>query len=153
MPASALRSFAIGVGVTKFISLTDMAVFDHAIREDLNKRAPRKLAVLRPLKLTITNLSPHHYEELDAVNNPEDPGTGTRKIPFVQSSASLPVMFLTATVMVIGILIPFSPLGTSIGFQPLPIGYFPWLVATLLSYCVLTQIVKTIYIRRFGKWL
>jgi Mg2+-importing ATPase len=77
----------------------------------------------------------------------------TRKIPFVQSSASLPVMFLTATVMVIGILIPFSPLGTSIGFQPLPIGYFPWLVATLLSYCVLTQIVKTIYIRRFGKWL
>src|SRR5882724_12255694 len=72
VPASAVRSFAIGVGVTKFISLTDMAVFDHAIREDLNKRALRRLAVLRPLKLTITNLSPHHYEELDAVNNPED---------------------------------------------------------------------------------
>jgi glutaminyl-tRNA synthetase len=82
VPASALRSFAIGVGVTKFISLTDMAVFDHAIREDLNKHALRKLAVLRPLKLTITNLSPHHYEELDAINNPEDPFTGTRKIPF-----------------------------------------------------------------------
>jgi len=56
--------------------------FDHAIREDLNKRALRRLAVLRPLKLTITNLSPHHYEELDAINNPEDPSTGTRKIPF-----------------------------------------------------------------------
>jgi glutaminyl-tRNA synthetase len=82
VPASALRNFAIGVGVTKFISLTDMAVFDHAIREDLNKHALRRLAVLRPLKLTITNLSPHHYEELDAVNNPEDPFTGTRKIPF-----------------------------------------------------------------------
>jgi glutaminyl-tRNA synthetase len=85
VPASALRSFAIGVGVTKFISLTDMAVFDHAIREDLNKRALRRLAVLRPLKLTITNLSPHHYEELDAVNNPEDPFTGTRKIPFANT--------------------------------------------------------------------
>jgi glutaminyl-tRNA synthetase len=62
-----------------------MAVFDHAIREDLNKRALRRLAVLRPLKLTITNLSPHHYEELDAVNNPEDPFTGTRKIPFANT--------------------------------------------------------------------
>ena len=59
-----------------------MAVFDHAIREDLNKHALRKLAVLRPLKLTITNISPHHYEELDAVNNPEDAFAGTRKIPF-----------------------------------------------------------------------
>jgi Mg2+-importing ATPase len=77
----------------------------------------------------------------------------TRKIPFIQSSASLPVMFLTATVMAIGIVIPFSPLGASLGFAPLPLGYFPWLVATLLSYCVLTQIIKTLYVRRFGKWL
>jgi Mg2+-importing ATPase len=77
----------------------------------------------------------------------------TRKIPFIQSSASLPVMFLTATVMVIGIVIPFSPLGASLGFAPLPLGYFPWLVATLLSYCVLTQTIKTLYVRRFGKWL
>jgi Mg2+-importing ATPase len=77
----------------------------------------------------------------------------TRKIPFIQSSASLPVMFLTGTVMVIGIVIPFSPLGASLGFAPLPLSYFPWLVATLLSYCVLTQTIKTLYIRRFGKWL
>jgi len=77
----------------------------------------------------------------------------TRKIPFIQSSASLPVMFLTATVMAIGIVIPFSPLGASVGFAPLPLSYFPWLVATLLSYCVLTQIIKTLYVRRFAKWL
>jgi Mg2+-importing ATPase len=77
----------------------------------------------------------------------------TRKIPFIQSSASLPVMFLTGTVMAIGIVIPFSPLGASLGFAPLPLGYFPWLVVTLLSYCVLTQTIKTLYIRRFKKWL
>jgi glutaminyl-tRNA synthetase len=82
VPAEAVRAFAIGVGVTKFNSVTDMAVFDHAIREDLNKRALRRLAVLRPLKVVITNIDPHHYEELDAVNNPEDPSTGTRKVPF-----------------------------------------------------------------------
>jgi glutaminyl-tRNA synthetase len=82
IPASAIRQFVIGVGVTKFTSLTDIAVFDHAIREDLNKRASRRLAVLRPLKVVITNLPEDHFEELDAVNNPEDPATGTRKIPF-----------------------------------------------------------------------
>ncbi|HVM61992.1 MAG TPA: glutamine--tRNA ligase/YqeY domain fusion protein [Verrucomicrobiae bacterium] len=82
VPAEAVRAFAIGVGVTKFNSVTDMAVFDHAIREDLNRRAVRRLAVLHPLKVTITNLDPHHYEELDAVNNPEDPSAGTRKVPF-----------------------------------------------------------------------
>jgi len=49
--------------------------------------------------------------------------------------------------------IPFSPLGASVGFAPLPLSYFPWLVATLLSYCVLTQIIKTLYVRRFAKWL
>jgi P-type Mg2+ transporter len=77
----------------------------------------------------------------------------TRKIPFIQSSASLPVMFLTGTVMAIGIVIPFSPLGASVGFAPLPLGYFPWLVVTLLSYCVLTQTIKMLYVRRFKKWL
>ena len=77
----------------------------------------------------------------------------TRRIPFLQSSATLPVMFLTATVMAVGIVIPFSPLGTSVGFAPLPLGYFPWLAATLLSYCALAQVIKTLYIRRFGKWL
>src|SRR5664280_1177855 len=82
MTPQALRDFAYNIGITKYNSLTDVAVLEHSIREDLNKRAPRRLAVLRPLKLVITNLPGNHYEELDAVNNPEDPLTGTRKIPF-----------------------------------------------------------------------
>jgi Mg2+-importing ATPase len=77
----------------------------------------------------------------------------THKIPFIQSAASPPVLLVTAAVMAIGIFFPFSPLGASVGMQPLPLSYFAWLFVTLLSYCVLTQIVKTIYIRRFGKWL
>jgi glutaminyl-tRNA synthetase len=80
--AEALRNFAIGVGVTKYISVTDVAVYEHAIREDLNKRALRRLAVLRPIKVVITNFPEGKTEELDAVNNPEDPNAGTRKIPF-----------------------------------------------------------------------
>jgi glutaminyl-tRNA synthetase len=80
--AEALRRFAIGAGVTKFISLTDMAVFEHVIREDLNKRALRRLAVLRPLKVVITNYPEGKVEELEAVNNPEDPNAGKRQIPF-----------------------------------------------------------------------
>ncbi|HUI06780.1 MAG TPA: glutamine--tRNA ligase/YqeY domain fusion protein [Verrucomicrobiae bacterium] len=80
--AEALRTFAYNIGITKYNSLTDVAVLEHSIREDLNKRALRRLAVLRPLKLVITNLPGNHYEELDAVNNPEDPSAGARKIPF-----------------------------------------------------------------------
>jgi len=82
IPASAVRQFAYNIGVTKYNSVTDIAVFEHAIREDLNRRALRRLAVLRPLKVVITNLPENHYEELDAINNPEDLATGTRKIPF-----------------------------------------------------------------------
>jgi glutaminyl-tRNA synthetase len=78
----ALRSFAYHIGVTKYVSVTDIAVFEHAIREDLNKRALRRLAVLRPIKVVITNFTEGKTEELDAVNNPEDPGAGMRKIPF-----------------------------------------------------------------------
>jgi glutaminyl-tRNA synthetase len=78
----ALRHFAIGVGVTKYISQTDIAVFEHAIREDLNKRALRRLAVLRPIKVIIENYPEGKVEELEAVNNPEDEGAGRRKIPF-----------------------------------------------------------------------
>ena len=59
-----------------------MAVLEHAIREDLNKHALRRLAVLRPIKVVITNYPEGKTEELDAVNNPEDPNAGTRKIPF-----------------------------------------------------------------------
>jgi len=77
----------------------------------------------------------------------------THKIPFIQSAASPPVLLVTAAVMAIGIFFPFSPLGASVGMQPLPLSYFAWLFAMLLSYCVLTQIIKTIYIRRYGKWL
>ena len=80
--AEALRAFAYHIGVTKYVSLTDIAVFEHAIREDLNKRALRRLVVLRPVKVVITNYAEGKAEELDAVNNPEDPGAGTRKIPF-----------------------------------------------------------------------
>jgi P-type Mg2+ transporter len=77
----------------------------------------------------------------------------TQKIPFVQSAAAPPVLLLTAAVIIVGILIPFSPLGASVGLQPLPANYFPWLVATLLAYGGLTQLIKSIYIRRFAKWL
>ena len=82
VPASALRNFAMGVGVTKFISVTDIAVYEHAIREELNKVALRRLAVLRPVKVLITNYPEGKIEELDAVNNPEDETAGKRKIPF-----------------------------------------------------------------------
>jgi glutaminyl-tRNA synthetase len=78
----ALRNFAIGVGVTKYISLTDVAVYEHAIREDLNKRALRRLAVLRPIKVVLANFPEGKVEELEAVNNPEDVNAGKRKIPF-----------------------------------------------------------------------
>jgi glutaminyl-tRNA synthetase len=80
----AVRAFAYHIGVTKYISLTDIAVFEHAIREDLNKRALRRLAVLRPIKVIITNYPEGKVEELDAVNNPEDPNAGARKIPFAR---------------------------------------------------------------------
>jgi glutaminyl-tRNA synthetase len=84
VPASALRHFAIGVGVTKYISTTDIAVYEHAIREELNRIGLRRLAVLRPVKVVITNYPEGKTEELDAVNNPEDPNAGTRKIPFAR---------------------------------------------------------------------
>lgn len=76
----------------------------------------------------------------------------TRKIPFIQSTAALPVLLLTGMIMALGIYVPFSPLGSMVGLQPLPWNYFPWLVATLLSYCCVAQGMKTIYIRKFGRW-
>ncbi len=80
--ASALRNFAYHIGVTKYNGLTDVAVLEHAIREDLNKNALRRLAVLRPIKVVITNFPESKIEELDAANNPEDENAGKRKIPF-----------------------------------------------------------------------
>ncbi|PLP57895.1 magnesium-translocating P-type ATPase [Mesorhizobium loti] len=76
----------------------------------------------------------------------------TQKIPFIQSTAALPVMLMTGLVCVLGIYIPFSPLGAMVGLQPLPWQYFPWLAGTLLSYCVVAQTMKTIYMRRFDQW-
>ena len=77
----------------------------------------------------------------------------TRKVPFVQSCASWPVMLMTFSIMFIGICIPFTPFGHSIGLTPLPWSYFPWLVGILLSYCMLTQWLKRLYIGVFKRWL
>jgi glutaminyl-tRNA synthetase len=80
--ATALRSFAYHIGITKYNGLTDVAVLEHAIREEFNKTAPRRFAVLHPIKVVLTNYPEGKVEEFDAVNNPEDPSAGTRKIPF-----------------------------------------------------------------------
>ena len=84
VPAAAIRDFVRRVGVARANSVVDMAMFDHAVREHLNKSAPRYMAVLRPLKLTIENYPEGQGEELDAVNNPEDPSAGSRRIPFAR---------------------------------------------------------------------
>jgi len=77
----------------------------------------------------------------------------TRKIPFIQSWATAPVTALTSLVMVIGICIPFSPLAESLKMQALPLVYFPWLIGILISYCLLTQLVKVWFIKKFNQWL
>jgi P-type Mg2+ transporter len=74
-------------------------------------------------------------------------------VPFLQSWAALPLTLLTTVIMAVGVCIPFSPLGESVGLVPLPWAYFPWLAATLLSYCALTQLIKMWYVRHFGTWL
>ncbi|NHQ87432.1 magnesium-translocating P-type ATPase [Iodobacter sp. HSC-16F04] len=76
----------------------------------------------------------------------------TRKIPFIQSRASLPVMVSTVVAVAIGCWLPFSPLAESIGFISLDSSYWYWLAATMLGYMMLAQLVKTIYIRRYGVW-
>jgi glutaminyl-tRNA synthetase len=80
-PAS-IRNFCDRIGVAKADSTVDMAMLDFCIREDLNKHAPRVMAVLNPLKVVITNYPDGQTDELDAINNPEDPEAGTRKVPF-----------------------------------------------------------------------
>lgn len=77
----------------------------------------------------------------------------TQKIPFFQSIASLPLLLTTIIVMSIGIYIPYSYVGRSIGFVPLPGDYFYWLAAILFSYCLLTQLVKVWFIKRYNYWL
>jgi glutaminyl-tRNA synthetase len=78
----AIRNFCERIGVAKRNSTVDIAMLEHCLREDLNKRAPRVMAVLRPLKVVIDNYFEGQVEELDAVNNPEDPSMGTRKVAF-----------------------------------------------------------------------
>ncbi len=80
--ASALRTFVYNIGITKYDGVTDVAVLEHAIRDELNKTALRRLAVLRPIKVVLTNYPEGQTEELTAVNNPEDPAAGTRQIEF-----------------------------------------------------------------------
>jgi glutaminyl-tRNA synthetase len=77
-----IRTFCDRVGVAKRESLVDVALLEHTLREDLNKRAPRVMAVLDPLKVVIENYPEGESEEVEAVNNPEDPEAGTRKVPF-----------------------------------------------------------------------
>ena len=78
----ALRNFCAAVGVSKTSGKTELAMLEHFVREDLNKRAPRAMAVLRPLKVVIDNYPENQVEEIELVNNPEDPAAGTRKVPF-----------------------------------------------------------------------
>jgi len=82
VPAEAIRAFAASVGVAKRNSTVDVGMLEHAIRDDLNRRSPRVMAVLRPLKVVIENWPAGRVDELDAVNNPEDPAMGTRRVPF-----------------------------------------------------------------------
>ncbi len=79
-----IREFCRRIGVNKFNSTVDIALLEHCVRQDLNKRSPRVMAVLRPLKVIIDNYRKEKVEELEAVNNPEDPSAGTRKVPFSQ---------------------------------------------------------------------
>jgi len=78
----AIREFCRRVGVAKFDGVSEITLLEHCLRDDLNKRAPRVMGVLRPLKLVIDNYAEGEVEEMDAINNPEDASAGTRKVPF-----------------------------------------------------------------------
>jgi glutaminyl-tRNA synthetase len=80
----AIRKFCERIGVSKFNGVIDMSWLEDSLREDLNKRAPRVMAVLRPLRLVVENYPEGQLEELQAVNNPEDPSAGTRQVPFAR---------------------------------------------------------------------
>ena len=78
----AIRSFCDHIGIAKRDSVVELALLEHCLRDDLNQRSPRVMAVLRPLKVVLVNYPEDQVEEFDAVNNPEDPAMGTRKVPF-----------------------------------------------------------------------
>jgi len=82
---SSIRSFCSRIGVAKFNSMVDFDFLEHCVREDLNKTSPRVMGVLHPLKVVIENYPENHVEELEAVNNPEDPSMGTRHLPFTRT--------------------------------------------------------------------
>jgi glutaminyl-tRNA synthetase len=82
VPPAALRDFAKRVGVAKANSIVDAAMLDFSIREELNRSALRRMGVLRPLKVVVDNYPQGTTEELDAVNNPEDPSAGARRVSF-----------------------------------------------------------------------
>ena len=82
VPPAALREFVKRVGVAKANSVVDVAMFEHAVRDELNRTAQRRMAVLRPLKITIENYPDGQTEELEAANHPDDPSAGTRRIRF-----------------------------------------------------------------------
>ena len=81
-PPEAIRNFCERIGVGKRENLVDLALLEYCVREDLNRRAPRVMGVLRPLKVVLDNYPEDRVEELEAVNNPEDPAAGSRKVPF-----------------------------------------------------------------------
>jgi glutaminyl-tRNA synthetase len=81
-PPEAIRAFCERIGVGRRENLVDLALLEYCVREDLNRRAPRVMGVLKPLKVVIDNYPADRVEELEAVNNPEDPAMGTRKVPF-----------------------------------------------------------------------
>ena len=78
----AIRNFCAAIGVSKTNGIIELAMLEHFVREDLNKRALRAMAVLHPLRVVIDNYPEDQVEEVEAVNNPEDPSAGTRKVPF-----------------------------------------------------------------------
>ena len=80
--AESIRDFCNRIGVAKKENVIDVAQLEHSVREDLNKRAPRVMTVLRPIKVVLTNYPEGQVEEVDVINNPEDPSAGTRKVPF-----------------------------------------------------------------------
>ena len=82
VPPEAIRAFCEGIGVTKYNSLTDLSLLEYYIRENLNKTAKRVMVVMNPLKVILDNYPDDLVEEMDAVNNPENPEDGTRKVPF-----------------------------------------------------------------------
>jgi glutaminyl-tRNA synthetase len=81
-PAAAIRAFCERIGVAKRENKVELALLEHFVREDLNRRAPRVMAVLKPLKVVIENYPEGQVEEMEAVNNPEDASMGTRRVPF-----------------------------------------------------------------------